>query len=210
MAPLAAQAEWYAGPTIFGGASDNDDFSRTPSTPFPFSGGAGDNGVSGGIGAIGGYDFTQRGVPVSLELSGSYRFRHDMNIRYRSPDNLVLYGAKSNVEAAELIVSALYDLPLGTTSWQPFIGGGAGVARVSVDTDTTGLLLSGSSDQSETNFAWQAQAGVKVPLDDTLNLRAEYRYIDYGDISTGLLPTGDRFDAKFFSHDVRLGLIWDF
>ncbi len=47
---------------------------------------------------------------------------------------------------------------------QPFIGGGAGVARVSSD------------NSSDTVFAWQVGAGIGYPLGPTVTLQAGYRY----------------------------------
>lgn len=202
-----ASASWYAGPTLLGGFSNTDNYERTPVTPFPFSGETDTNGVSGGAGALGGYDFTEDGAPLSLEFSGNYRFRHDMNLRYNDPANTILYGNKSNVQTADFIVSLLYDLPFG---WeiQPYIGGGAGVAHIWMDNEVPGLP--GSENGSNTNFAWQAQTGIKYPLGDGMKLRFDYRYIDYGRIDTGLLSTGDVFSADMDSHDLRLGLTWDF
>jgi opacity protein-like surface antigen len=205
LAAPAAHAEWYAGPMVFAGQSDNDHFERSPAQPFPsYQGGAGDNGYSGGAGALMGYH--SRDTGLSLELGGDYRFRHDMNVGYRDPSDTIQYGAKSNVEAANFMLSGLYDLPLGTTSWQPFIGAGAGVAHIAVKTNSADFSGAQTRENSAWNFAWAAHAGVKFPVGDATDLRLEYRYIDYGTISTGGLATGDTFEADFYSHDVRMGV----
>lgn len=207
LSATAANAGWYAGPMLLGGFSDNDNYERDPVTPFPFSGETDTAGVSGGVGALAGYDFSDADLPFSVEIAGNYRFRHDMNIRYNDPANTILYGEKSNVQTADFIVSALYDLPLG---WdvQPYIGGGAGVAHIMLENEVAGIP--GSPDSSNTNFAWQAQGGLKYPVGDGMKLRFDYRYIDYGRIETSRLTTGDVFSADLTSHDLRLGLTWDF
>ncbi len=77
--------------------------------------------------------------------------------------------------------------------WALNAGGGAGVARVSHDVhqiSTNGLLLGGN----DTNFAWQAIAGITYRFRYNAVLGAEYRYMSTGD--TGAVSQGGpvRFD----------------
>ena len=55
---------------------------------------------------------------------------------------------------------------------QGFVGGGAGVARVSVEPVFAGPFL----DDSDTGFAWQAIAGVRAPLSKNWDVGIKYRF----------------------------------
>src|SRR3546814_20573796 len=57
---------------------------------------------------------------------------------------------------------------------QGFVGGGAGVARVSVEPVFAGPFL----DDSDTGFAWQAIAGVRAPLSDSIDVGLKYRFFN--------------------------------
>src|SRR3546814_14225445 len=57
---------------------------------------------------------------------------------------------------------------------QGFVGGGAGVARVSVEPVFAGPFL----DDSDTGFAWQAIAGVRAPLSDNIDVGLKYRFFN--------------------------------
>lgn len=57
---------------------------------------------------------------------------------------------------------------------QGFVGGGAGVARVSVEPVFAGPFL----DDSDTGFAWQAIAGVRAPLSSNWDVGLKYRFFN--------------------------------
>jgi opacity protein-like surface antigen len=54
---------------------------------------------------------------------------------------------------------------------QGFVGGGAGVARTH--------LYSLTTDDSDTGFAWQALAGVRMPLSSHLDAELKYRFFNH-------------------------------
>jgi opacity protein-like surface antigen len=204
---FAADSGWYAGPFLLGGFTDGDNYERSPSTPLPVTGQTDTSGMSGGGGAWGGYDFGQ----FSLELAGSYRFRHDQNFTFTDITTTNSFGAKANVQTADFIVSAFYDIPLG---WklQPYVGGGAGVVYHRLDTDMLTTTVTDAGSSSSWDLAWQVGGGLKYPLSDRMNLRLDYRYVDLGQIETSALPTGtnDKLSADITSNDIRLGLTWSF
>lgn len=207
VAQPALAGTWYGGPFLMGGFTDHDNADRTPTTALPVTTDS-DSMLSAGGGAWLGYDFGN----VNLEFGASYRARYDANFSFTDiTTNPTSFGAKANVQTADMMVSALYDLPV---SWklQPYLGGGIGVAHHMMDNELLTTTLTDAGSSSNTNFAWQLQTGFKYPMWDNTNLRFEYRYTDQGRIETSALPTGtnDRLGADLASHDLRLGLSWNF
>ena len=205
--PLAAHAQWYAGPALLAGFTDTSDVRENSGTATFVSDDTDGSGATAGAAALLGYDFSEADIPMALEFSGNWRARHDQNIGYQV--GVTQFGVKSNVQTFDFMASLLYDLPLGTRI-QPFVGGGVGVAHIMADNE---FLTGGTTDigdSNSTNFAWQLQGGVKYPLDDSMKLRVDYRYIDMGDFDTTATPGGQNFTADVASHDVRIGVTWDF
>lgn len=197
---------WYGGPFLMGGFTDHDNARRTPTTALPVTSDS-DSMLAGGAGLWAGYDFGG----WSLELGGSYRSRYDANFSFTDITTITDFGDKSNVQTADLMVSALYDLPL---RWklQPYVGGGVGLAHHMLDNELLTTVITDAGTSSTTNFAWQGQAGLKYPVGETALLRLDYRFTDQGSIETSALPTGtnDQLRADLTSHDLRLGVTWGF
>ena len=104
-----------------------------------------------------------------------------------------------------------YDFDTGSR-WVPYVGGGLGVATISVDTETdTGTSL---VDDSDTVFAYQVGAGIgyEFPLEEgrSITVSLDWRYFGTqaptfkGDVS------GDDFEATINGHDIGIGLIYGF
>src|SRR3546814_20115645 len=80
---------------------------------------------------------------------------------------------------------------------QGFVGGGAGVARVSVEPVFAGPFL----DDSDTGFAWQAIAGVRAPLSDSLDVGLTYSF--FNDETLNLVDqTGRDVSTRFRLHSL--------
>lgn len=205
-APLAAHAQWYAGPALLTGMTNERDISDPTGTATGIFDRDDGNLVVGASGLMG-YDFTESGMPMSLEFSGNWRARHDLDIGYI---NGGLQGVKSNVQTLDFMASLLYDIDLGY-ELTPYLGGGVGVAYADLESENlNGGLITPMQDSDTTNFAWSLQGGVKYPLDEGVKLRVDYRYVDLGTIETSAAPGGERFEADLYAHDVRLGVTWDF
>jgi opacity protein-like surface antigen len=129
-----------------------------------------------------------------------------------------------------VVVMANAYIDLGT--WMcltPFIGGGVGFAqhRVSAIHDvgyitgpgTTGFGY-GSSDFTESKFAWALHAGVAYSVNNNFKMELAYRYLNMGDVSTGVIDcagggcsTGGGPRAYYTfremdSHDLKFGMRW--
>jgi len=90
-----------------------------------------------------------------------------------------------------------------TSIFSPYIGAGAGAARVRADKlQVTGQPLSGSSD---TVFAYQGGVGVDMTVYKSVSLDLGYRFFG---ISRPHLsePNGNHFSIDYYSHSATLGL----
>src|SRR3546814_15003422 len=88
---------------------------------------------------------------------------------------------------------------------QGFVGGGAGVARVSVEPVFAGPFL----DDSDTGFAWQAIAGVRAPLSDSIDVGLKYRFFNADNLDL-VDQTGRDVSTRFRSHSLLGTLTFNF
>jgi OmpA-OmpF porin, OOP family len=172
-----------------------------------------------------GYRFDQN---WRVELEGGYR-SGDLEAVTRTdgagapnaicrPSPIGACGApEGDMQVASLMVNTIYDF--GDDSWgiRPFVGVGAGVARV--NTDMVGTLgglraVSFAADDSSTSLAAQALAGVSLALGERLDVDLTYRYFmtDFEFATfTSAAPALRSFEGDFNeSHTVTLGLRWAF
>lgn len=104
-----------------------------------------------------------------------------------------------------------YDFDTGSR-WVPYIGGGLGVASISVDAENAmGISL---SDDSDTVLAYQVGAGIgyEFPLPEgrSITVSLDWRYFGTQDPTfKGDVSEGD-FDATIRGHDVGIGVIYGF
>jgi OmpA-OmpF porin, OOP family len=124
-------------------------------------------------------------------------------------------GPDGTIDAATLMVNTLYDF--GDDSWgiRPFVGIGAGVARVNTDfigTRGVNRAFTIAADDSSTKLAAQALAGVSLALGERLDLDLTYRYLitdfEFDSISSG--PDLGNFEGPYEDHSLTLGLRWAF
>ena len=104
-----------------------------------------------------------------------------------------------------------YDFDTGS-QWVPYIGGGLGVANISLDTKTaSGRPL---TDDSDTVFAYQVGAGIgyEFPLEEgrSITVSLDWRYFGTQTPTfTGAVTRTD-FDVGISGHDIGIGLIYGF
>ena len=157
------------------------------------------------VGGIIGYDFGG----FRLEAETSYRrasldrFNVSPAITY-SRSGSTLTG---NVSALSFMVNGLLDFG-PDDGLQGFVGGGAGVGRVKLNSDSTGTLY--DFNDSDTGFAWQALAGIRYPISDNVDIGLKYRF--YNQDKVNLISTGGRAatDTRFRSHSMMLTLGYNF
>ncbi len=88
---------------------------------------------------------------------------------------------------------------------QGFVGGGAGVARVSVEPVFAGAFL----DDSDTGFAWQAIAGIRAPLTRNWDAGLKYRFFNANSIDM-VDQLGRDVSGRFRSHSILGTLTYNF
>jgi opacity protein-like surface antigen len=185
---------WYI--KGFGGASwpQSDDFqldlrgtSRNADTGLSY-----DTGYVLGLAA--GVDLTPN---VAMELEYAYR-----NADTELKDSR---GDSGTTESNAFMVNALYNFtPFGATgAWQPYVGGGLGVADLNVE----GFDLGGDFD-SDYNFAYQVMGGVGYALNPNTSLFGEVRYFGVNDQD---LENDDlKFKTTFQTMDLLFGVNYRF
>ena len=104
-----------------------------------------------------------------------------------------------------------YDFDTGSR-WVPYVGGGLGVAIISIDTETdTGRPL---ADDSDTVFAYQVGAGIgyEFPLEEgrSITVSLDWRYFATQDPTFTGQVTGGKFDVGISGHDIGIGIIYGF
>ncbi len=106
-----------------------------------------------------------------------------------------------DVSALSFMANGFYDFDLAP--WTVYIGGGAGIAKVSInDADVLGIPL---ADDDDTVFAYQVGAGAEYAFNPNASLVLGYRFFstadpDFNDV------TGIPFSSEYHRHDTRLGV----
>ena len=104
-----------------------------------------------------------------------------------------------------------YDFDTGSR-WVPYVGGGLGLAIISIDTETnTGRS---TADDSDTVFAYQVGAGLgyEFPLEEgrSITVSLDWRYFATQDPTFTGDVTGGKFDVGISGHDIGIGIIYGF
>lgn len=105
------------------------------------------------------------------------------------------------------MVNGFYDFQTGT-AFTPYVGLGAGYARVSSNgISATGL--GATLDDDDNKFAYQAIAGIAYQITPEVALTADYRYFATQDPKFRA-STGTTIETEYKTHNVTLGLLLRF
>jgi outer membrane immunogenic protein len=115
------------------------------------------------------------------------------------PRSIPLNG---DVSSLSLMVNGYYDFQTGGPI-TPFVGGGLGFARVSLDSSILGI------DENNTVFAYQLAAGGSISLNPRLNLDLQYRFFGTSDPKF-TDDEGDRIKIEYMTHNLMVGLRYSF
>ena len=104
-----------------------------------------------------------------------------------------------------------YDFDTGSR-WVPYIGGGLGLAIISIDTESAeGISF---ADDSDSVFAYQVGAGIgyEFPLPEgrSVTVSLDWRYFATQDPTFKGDLTGTEFDVGISGHDIGIGLMYGF
>ena len=158
------------------------------------------NGFVGGVGA--GYK--------------SRWLRTDVTLDYTSPLKYTGSIAASDDTTAKVeAVTALFNGYVGLGTWYratPYIGLGAGVAQLrTFDYNSTAAppFTPGLS-HKQWKFASAATAGVGSAVAPNLMVDLNYRYMNFGDVTTASDALGAMTLKNLAAHEVRIGIRWSF
>jgi len=109
------------------------------------------------------------------------------------------------------MVNAVFDIEntFNDSNIEPFVGLGVGMANLK----WSEMVVAGSAAPygggSDTDLAYQAFAGLRVPLADNLDMSVKYRYM--GTKGMDMVDRlGNSFDANYDVHDFGVGLTYYF
>lgn len=158
---------------------------------------------------------------VSVGGGVGYRFsnwfRSDLTVAYApgrdfSADTSGTAGSgavSGSLTSTALLASAYAEF--APESWiRPYVGGGLGVANLSLDSVAQRMPAGGTTsfaDNSEWNLAWSVAAGVTLDLSEAVELDAGYRYVNFGDAKTGTGSNGSHVTLDGVDgHELRFGI----
>ncbi len=161
-----------------------------------------------GLAVIAGYTFDQ--LPLRAELEVAHRFRFDLDVRDTAMPPIIDY--EMDVATTSAIASLILEWR-NETAFTPFVGGSLGWARNSTETQRAnlGTSVKTNQDNDEDNLAWGGLVGVDWEFAEGWVAELAYRYINLGDIDTGVVGPGGRITAEdYVSHDVLLSTAFRF
>lgn len=135
------------------------------------------------------------------ELEFNWRWSNDLD-KLNDVDVGAL-GISGDVKSMAFMGNVLYDIETGT-GFTPYIGVGAGVARVKMDLESSGA----SFEDSDWVFAYQGIAGVAYNFTDNLALTADYRY--FATLDPKFSDAGETIETEYRNHTVMVGLRYTF
>lgn len=156
-------------------------------------------------------------------IEGAFGYAHQSGLRgeiaagyrYNDLDDFEVSGVKVDFEGEITAVTAManlyYDFDLGahggatgtTAKLVPFVGGGIGVAVLTIDIDEIGGF-SVNEDEDDTVFAWQVVAGLAYKFTPKVTGSLRYAYFATSD------PEFDGVDSEYDAHNVLAGIRYNF
>lgn len=164
----------------------------------------------GGFAGIVGYDFGE--FRLEGEIGKHYHLAENFNVTNGGGLGIATGNAaegKSN--ATHFMANAVYDFDnlLGDSDIEPFVGAGLGMAKVAWNNLTASGANTAYTHGSDNVVAYQAFAGVRVPLSPNLDASLKYRYLGTNDADR-LDSLGNSFKSDYDVHDIVVGITYRF
>lgn len=135
-----------------------------------------------GGGAFVGYDFyPMQQVPVRAEIEYAIRTNSETDWGSKAIGGVPAGAAslKGQWNLQTLFLNAYWDFH-NDTAFTPYIGGGLGMGIIQSKYEMDILGGSGSHNETNTVFAWNAGAGVAYAITDNLSADLAYRFVGLG------------------------------
>jgi len=186
--PATAQEGWYAKGGV--GYGVYEDATVTA------------NGASGEIDPEGDLRFM---AGVGYAYANNWRIDVDIMDRYADGGSIGDNGVSTtDIQNVALMLNGIYDLNR-SGQLNPYVGAGIGLSRSDISASGAWNNAAINANTGESNFGWQALAGLGWKLSEQLTADFEYRYFNGGDVSA----SGVEF-ADMTSHDFIFGLRYAF
>lgn len=208
--PENALSDFYGAFNLIGSYGTVDDVSITGGGPLTINN---DSDIVAAFGIALGYEWSKlSGLPLRSELEYHYRVRMDFDARDTGTAGTP--GYENDLASHVVLFNLYYDWVL-SPRWTVYGGAGIGMAQNSSSVDRVNLTTGAKTSRtdSKTGLAWNVGLGalwrIRPRSNWTLDLR--YRYIDLGEVSSGPHVGGEKIAAdKYVSHDLVIGIIYDF
>lgn len=140
-----------------------------------------------------------------MQWIDGWRFEGELSWRRNDYDTA---GGVATVGTAEAWAATLnfYYRFLHERSLTPYLGGGAGVARLAISDLPVGAA---TVDDWDVAAAWQVMAGVDLTISPAVVVSLEYRYFDAG-VAKLTDSLGTEFRTRYRNSGVMLGVSWGF
>ena len=89
-----------------------------------------------------------------------------------------------------------------------FVGGGAGIAHINYRNQAVFATSAPFLDGEDVRFAWQLFAGARLPVSETIDITARYRFFNTS--SHVVAFNGNEADSRFSSHSFLAGITLNF
>ena len=212
---LARDGAWYVGGDFGAMIVEDTDIGFTPGNTAGSTGTASidwDEGYDGSL--FVGYDLGG----FRIEAEASYKSgaeAEEIQRNFTLPGTGVGLGGASSITRGNgelTIISGMINgmLDFGDDEGlSGFIGGGVGMARVSIEGVTaftnTGVVI----DDSDTRFAWQLVAGIRQALSPNMDIHLRYRFFNVDDIQMTAFG-GRTADTDIRTHSLLGGITFNF
>lgn len=163
----------------------------------------------GGALAMGIDLWQQQMIPLRMEIEVALRGNGEKKWDDRGVNLSEVKGVWNNTT---LFANLFWDFH-NESDFTPYIGGGLGLAFNYTGYDlTTNNGDKISIDDRQTNFAWNAGAGVSYAFNDVLTVDASYRFtgLGYNEVSTNYLGRKYEIGDEPYNNEFLLGLRFNF
>ncbi|MEL6238022.1 MAG: outer membrane beta-barrel protein, partial [Pseudomonadota bacterium] len=207
-APASAREGLYVG--VDGGITLEDQVDVDADTTPPENAAFADTETGFDFDIVIGYDFG----PVRIEAEGAYKQNSydglTVVLPAIVPGSPVPSGTVVENEEDLSIFSGMVNgiIDLGNDDgFNVFVGGGVGIANLDIPVEVAGVGT--VVDDSTTDFAYQALAGLRFPVSDNLDLGLKYRYfvIDEFEIDTA---AGIPAEVDYQAHSILASVVYNF
>jgi outer membrane immunogenic protein len=141
-----------------------------------------------------------KSLPLRTEIEVGYRYRFDYDVR----DIGTSTGYENNLATVTGLFNAAYEYR-NSSDFTPYAGGSIGWAQnnSNVTRDKIGTNDIEKFQNGEHNFAWGGMTGVTWRFTKHWDIDLGYRYINLGEVNTGISSIGTGIEAEnHISHDV--------